>query len=173
MENKVDLLPDIAQKHFNWFCGQSIIQKRTDIIDRLMDMTLDYEKCGSPIEVIFNLCFDLIMCFRENPYILTPQYEVITKDGSRYYLDFAVITDDIKLAVECDGHEFHEKTADQVIYGNNRDYDLIMCGFDVIHFSGSEIYNDPFECVKKTIRYIEKQRGKVNGELSKTSQEDA
>ena len=60
----------------------------------------------------------------------------------------------IKLIVECDGHEFHEKTKDQVEKRNKRDYNLKMQGFDILHFSGSEIYKDPVGCARKCIDYI-------------------
>lgn len=31
-----------------------------------------------------------------------------------------------------------------------------MAGYDVIHFSGSEIYNYPEECVEKVFEYLKK-----------------
>lgn len=62
--------------------------------------------------------------------------------------------------IECDGHEFHEKTKEQVIYDNEREYKLKSAGYDVLHFSGSEIYNNPYECAEKTLNYISKNNKK-------------
>ena len=167
-------LPKEAQEMFEWFCGQSVIGKRKEILERLMNLSLDYSKCQSPIEVIFNVAFDLIMSFMDKRYELQPQYEVITDKGKRYVLDFAFIQDDFKLAVECDGHEFHEKTKDQVEYGNQRDLDLKFNGFEVLHFSGTQIYENPMKCACDTKNYIAKKlKGSEYGELSETSQENA
>jgi hypothetical protein len=32
-----------------------------------------------------------------------------------------------------------------------------MAGYDVLHFSGSEIYNNPVECVAKVINYLQRE----------------
>lgn len=47
-----------------------------------------------------------------------------------------------KIAIECDGHEFHEKTKKQVIRDKQRDRWLNKNGYIVFRYSGSEIYND-------------------------------
>ena len=92
---------------------------------------------------------------------LEPQYEVA---GSKYRVDFAFIADenmtidfannDFKLAIECDGHDFHEKTKEQVARDNEREYFLKMQGFDVLRFSGSQIYTKPFRCARQIYNYI-------------------
>lgn len=61
---------------------------------------------------------------------------------------------DYKLAIECDGHEFHEKTKEQVEYRNERDLELKKHGIDVLHFSGSQIYNNPFKCALQIVELI-------------------
>lgn len=150
-------LPDQAKNVFEWFCTNSVLGRREDVLKRILNMNLDYDGCKSPIEVIFKTAFDLLMTLREDAkYLLQPQYEVCV-DGKRYILDFAYIDDNLKLAIECDGHEFHEKTLEQVERCHVRDYDLQNNGFVVIHFSGSEIYNDPIECAGKVIRLIRKR----------------
>jgi hypothetical protein len=52
-----------------------------------------------------------------------------------------------KIAVELDGHDFHERTREQVAYRNQRDRDLQSDGWQVLHFSGSEMHRDPAKCV--------------------------
>lgn len=68
-----------------------------------------------------------------------------------------------KLAIECDGHDFHEKTKAQVVKRNQRDMSLKKSGIDVIHFSGSQIYSDPFGCARELIDYIKLNLKEVGG----------
>lgn len=51
------------------------------------------------------------------------------------------------IVVECDGHERHEKTKEQVARDKQRDRFLVKEGISVLRFSGSEVYNDPESCV--------------------------
>ena len=48
--------------------------------------------------------------------------------------------------VECDGHEFHQKTKEQVERDNRRMRDLQKEGYCVIRFSGTEIYHMADRC---------------------------
>ncbi len=48
--------------------------------------------------------------------------------------------------VECDGHDFHEKTKAQAAKDKRRDRALIAKGYTVLHFTGSEIWRDPKKC---------------------------
>lgn len=87
------------------------------------------------------------------------QYEVQAQTR-KYRLDFALIPEEPLryraqqvgvpvpvVAVELDGHDFHERTREQVEYRNQRDRDLMLLGIRVLHFSGSEINRRPDECV--------------------------
>jgi very-short-patch-repair endonuclease len=69
-----------------------------------------------------------------------------------YRLDFAIhITDGAKLskwiAVECDGHNYHERTKEQAQRDKARDRELAQMGFHVFRFTGSEIYRNNIACV--------------------------
>lgn len=163
-------LPERAQEIWFHFCDSAIKHKRLEDLMFIYICGLDYSECKSPIEVVFNFAFDLVK-FSEG-YIgfdLSPQYEIQCKTKT-YYADFAFLTSDIeeiieiqnpdfKLVIECDGHEFHEKTKEQVAKDNEREYDLKMQGYDVLRFSGSQIYNKPFICAAQTIEYIKKKIG--------------
>ena len=118
----------------------------------------DTSECKSPIEQILLFAFELYTV-DENPECLTldPQFEVIGKSGKTYIADFSIsnynTAERLPILIECDGHEFHQKTKAQVKHDNERDFDLKMAGYDVLHFSGSQIYNDPFKCVKDIYDY--------------------
>ena len=44
--------------------------------------------------------------------------------------------------IECDGHDFHEKTKEQAKHDKKRDRFFTQNGYKVLHYTGSEIYND-------------------------------
>lgn len=50
------------------------------------------------------------------------------------------------IAVECDGHAFHEKTKEQASRDKERDRFFLKSGYPVMRFSGSDIYKDPVAC---------------------------
>ena len=55
----------------------------------------------------------------------------------------------LNLVIECDGHDFHQKTKEQVEYDNQRQRDLQNEGIEIIRFSGSEIWKDVRKCVNE------------------------
>lgn len=52
-------------------------------------------------------------------------------------------TNKFRLFIECDGHDFHERTKEQAARDRKRDRDLQQLGFNVLRFTGSEIWKDP------------------------------
>lgn len=75
--------------------------------------------------------------------LVIPQFQ--THD---YRLDFAIFHSAdraVKIAVECDGHEFHERTKDQAQRDKARDRMLQQLGYKAIRYTGSEIYRKPVE----------------------------
>lgn len=148
-----------------------------DVSKELFDVTYNfdvYSQCESPIEVIFAYYYDRWYSnkfhSKDLVFELIPQ-EIITTDNSKTYrVDFLLECYLYKekdeyyssLIVECDGHQFHEKTKEQVRKRNERDFNLKLSGYDIIHFSGSEIYNEPEKCVNNVIEYLEKNLRNTN-----------
>jgi very-short-patch-repair endonuclease len=69
----------------------------------------------------------------------------------RYRVDYLVsVTDETgrlhQMVVECDGHDFHERTKEQAKKDRSRDRRLQELGFIVYRFTGSELYSDPVKC---------------------------
>lgn len=134
--------------------------------------------CESPAEALLDLWFSAVYREREPGddkmfgFDLRSQAEV-TANGHQYRLDFILDPHDPsllqprdgassypKIAVEIDGHAFHEKTKEQVTYRNRRDRDLQLAGWTVLHFSGSELFRDPLrvaEDVYHTLRRAHSQ----------------
>lgn len=133
------------------------------------------DECKSPIEKIFYVAFQTVCMFRKNEWpeyvnhiFANPQCEVEAK-GHKYIADFAICRETDEqwygiFLVECDGHEFHQKTKQQVERDNIRQYELKMAGFDILRFSGSQIYKEPFKCANDVFDYaLFKLNGGKNG----------
>lgn len=58
-----------------------------------------------------------------------------------------------RVAVEVDGHEFHEKTKEQAQHDKARDRELQRCGLTVFRFTGSEVFRDPFAVAAEVIEH--------------------
>jgi very-short-patch-repair endonuclease len=73
-------------------------------------------------------------------------------------VDFVVIVVDqkryLKIAIECDGHEFHEKTKEQAKKDRSRDRRLQALNYHIFRFTGSEIHNDDTSCVDELLRFV-------------------
>lgn len=61
------------------------------------------------------------------------------------------------VAVECDGHEFHERTKEQAAKDKARDRDLARRGIVVMRFTGSEVWADAGGCAEQVISFIENE----------------
>lgn len=54
--------------------------------------------------------------------------------------------------VECDGHDWHERTPQQAARDRSRDREILLkAGVPVIRFTGSEIVRDPDGCAKEVV----------------------
>jgi very-short-patch-repair endonuclease len=77
-------------------------------------------------------------------------------------LDFAVARDEdaqhlkVVLAVEVDGHEFHERTAKQASRDKRRDRALAAGGLPTFRFTGSDVYRDAEGCALEALLFSEK-----------------
>lgn len=59
-----------------------------------------------------------------------------------------------KLAVECDGHEWHDRTKQQAAYDRSRDRDLLSRGVFTVRFTGSEIVHSAERCAADVYRAL-------------------
>lgn len=161
---------------------QEVYFEYLDIRDILPDNILgnnaDIDFLKSPIEKIFLFAFSIATKNDfGSEFYLEPQYE-LKYESKKYFADFVFDSEyntdmylfekPLKLAIECDGHDYHT-TKEQVIHDNEKDMAFKMSGFEVLHFSGSQIYNKPFQCVHDTIQFIKKKCGKItdDGDVSK------
>lgn len=87
------------------------------------------------------------------------QWGIRAAAGAKYRVDFAVFgpgKDDPVLFVELDGHEFHEKTREQVERDKKRERVIVATGVPVLRFSGREVWRDPYSCVREVLDFYQK-----------------
>lgn len=59
------------------------------------------------------------------------------------------------LIVECDGHDFHERTKEQAKRDRERDREAQALGYTIYRFTGSELYADALKCARDVFRWAE------------------
>jgi very-short-patch-repair endonuclease len=59
-----------------------------------------------------------------------------------------------KIIIECDGHDFHERTKEQAARDRSRDRAAQAAGFMMLRYTGSEIYKDPLGCSRAAIHAL-------------------
>jgi very-short-patch-repair endonuclease len=78
---------------------------------------------------------------------------------SLYRVDFliayAFFGRTLEIVVECDGHEFHERTKEQARRDKKRDRELQSIGLKVFRFAGSEIAASAQVCASDVLDQIE------------------
>lgn len=128
--------------------------------------------CESPIEVQLGAAIlgvnrmdqylygqRIILCgpkeitdYREDMAMLVPQYE-----WRGYRIDFALRLPEYRFKwvfIECDGHNFHERTKEQAANDRQKDRDIQASGFPILRFTGSEIHASPFDCANQFFDFL-------------------
>jgi very-short-patch-repair endonuclease len=95
---------------------------------------------------------------------IVPQFQL-----DDFRVDFALFWLDGRLfVVECDGHEFHERTAEQAERDRRRDRMLQQRNIPIFRFTGREIYRDSIKCASEISEFwYEKIRPKAKDEGDK------
>ena len=128
--------------------------------------------CGHRVSLGF--CLDLPRCFQlvESPpeerlalhlcmkldceADVVPQHPIATESGN-YRADFLVtasLDSALKLVVEVDGHDFHERTKEQAARDKSRDRAMLAAGYHVMRFTGSEVWRDPNRCASEVQSFM-------------------
>lgn len=169
---------NLITEHVDW--AARYVVGRVDHYLR-QHLPLNQAQCESPIEALFMLWWSAVQfAYHRQPHALedgwgfsvhdwypVPQQVVVIGDAT-YRLDFELATECHglerelrryrlpRIAIELDGHEFHERTREQVVYRNSRDRALQCDEWQVLHFSGSEVVKDPIWCVTEAMRAAQK-----------------
>lgn len=89
-------------------------------------------------------------------FVMIPQSPV-----GPYRADFGLMlirgSEQKMLAVELDGHDFHEKTKKQAAHDKKRDRYFAADGLTVVRFTGSEVHRDADACADEAIQLLSRQ----------------
>lgn len=115
-------------------------------------------RCESPIEKLFAI--ELARCELFNNFNTIGQplddwdfgikwFKPQERVG-KYRVDFVICFEknrkNIAVAVECDGHDYHERTKEQAQKDKAKDRFLQSQGYLIARFTGSEIYQNASDC---------------------------
>ena len=117
------------------------------------------QHCESPIDVALGMA----ILMHDRIIAQNPMSMFVARDPERYpdecrllvpqfyhrnkRIDFLLIdSKNCCIFVECDGHDFHERTKEQAMRDRRRDRDLQRSGVPILRFTGAEIYRDPAAC---------------------------
>jgi len=62
-----------------------------------------------------------------------------------------------KMVLECDGHDFHDRSKEQARKDRARDRALQSVGYRVYRYTGSEIWADVFKCAHEALSTLENE----------------
>ena len=121
--------------------------------------------CESPIEQLLSLALEELNIkniYKFNPFIDVVEIEKqkeIQCENKKYRVDFLIPViyknqENKCFVIECDGHEFHQKTKEQVERDNTRMRNLQKAGYEVVRFSGTEIWHRPYKCANEVLNII-------------------
>ena len=152
-----------------------------NLIALLSDSELELEEglidCESPIEQLLSMALqnlNLTHINKINPYIdiIAIEKQKNIQCGNKIYrVDFYIPVvyknqENKGFIIECDGHEFHQKTKEQVERDNTRMRSLQKQGYEVLKFSGTEIWHNPYKCASEILniilskcKYVKKEEG--------------
>jgi len=78
--------------------------------------------------------------------LLVPQYH-----WQEWRIDWALRGHDCILFIECDGHDFHERTPEQAARDRSKDRAIQGAGIKVLRFTGTEIHRELSKCVLEIV----------------------
>ena len=66
----------------------------------------------------------------------------------------------VHLIVECDGHDYHDRSKEQASRDRERDRELKKLGYEVFRYTGSDIWKNPLACAMEVVEVLTKSAWK-------------
>lgn len=121
-----------------------------------------YHPTESPIERLFLVAFFLVgedsggVIFDEPPGAMDQWFFVLKQaQVGAYRADFVIglveFPDAQRIVIECDGHDYHERTKEQASHDRKRDRYMQSAGYKVFRFTGSDLFRDAIACAEEVV----------------------
>jgi very-short-patch-repair endonuclease len=143
-------LPGDIEQRIDWYKKRVATE-----YERSLKREVNVHSITSPIEQIFLMEWRFLRVDERYGLKIRPQ-DTLKVDGTTYNIDFVVETPngEMKLAIELDGHDFHEKTKEQAARDRQRERTIVKQGYTIFRFTGSEVFRNPRQCVEEVIEMI-------------------
>jgi very-short-patch-repair endonuclease len=151
----------MSNKRMNEFISDCSFSYQVFLTDCLSAAVKKYPKF-SPIEQLFYIAYLHIQSVNSDYERIFLSYSkpVRGESGKKYYPDFhfkTVEVDGLALVIELDGHDFHEKTKEQVRKDKERERDMTKAGYTILRYSGSEVYANPIASALEAVKEYKKR----------------
>jgi very-short-patch-repair endonuclease len=103
----------------------------------------------SPIEQRFAAALFAVLAVAPRAIAIQPQASV-----GAYRADLLLANGRQRVAVECDGHDFHERTKQQAEHDKKRDRFFAAEGITVLRFTGTEIHRNARACAIEALSVL-------------------
>ena len=60
----------------------------------------------------------------------------------------------VHLIVECDGHDYHDRSKEQASRDRQRDRELKKLGYEVFRYTGADIWKDALKCAREAVQLL-------------------
>lgn len=152
-----------ATKRLEWFKKRVAKDFEVNILSAISSGRIQ-----SPVEQFFLMEWEYLGMSKRYEIKLVPQAIVRTKSG-RFSVDFAITPlgsrrGHAAVAIEIDGHNFHEKNREQVRADKQRERAIVSSGVTVLRFSGSEVVRNSRRCVEEVKQYLESLEKKTKSD---------
>lgn len=164
---------DGTEKKIEKLINEAAQAEMMRFIEEFLDLA---DHCGSPIEKL--LLAALFADHRIGPtsIVFMGQYKPSDRhkadetiyiyqqaEVGKYRADFLIYDRSVPaelaeprwMIVECDGHDFHERTKEQARHDKQRDRFFQSKGYKVLRFTGSEIWQDAEGCANEIINELQ------------------
>jgi hypothetical protein len=148
-------LPCDVEKRISWFKERIARGYETEL-----RAEINLYSVRSPVEAVFLAEWRYLHVDDRYRLTLLPHQEVEV-DGHKYTIDFAIHGKGVRIAIEVDGHLFHEKTKVQATKDRRRERAIQKVGYFVVRFTGSEVISNSRKCVQEVLEIVARIRGGV------------
>jgi very-short-patch-repair endonuclease len=167
----VDLVREHLDRATQFITERCGVIFRSDVEGSLRYLHRPY--FDSPLEVSFYVWWEALLrtSNRLGDYLSLESQAEVTVNGQLFRVDFLVEPTEREIlarpewrpiAVELDGHAFHERTPEQVATRDRRDRALQSAGWHVFHYSFREFTTDPVKAISEVMVCARDQRDRVS-----------